>query len=742
MRRPLFLMCLCFVAATALLLSPRDIPEESAGLPADGEPVTITGKVCEKSRAGADTLSIEIKSVKQSVYVSATESWQNVPIEENLICEVTSLENIPMGSIVMLQGTFKRYENATNPGEFDSNRYYKSLGVVGKLTGVTVLEVGDDYSRMGEALYQIKCYFRNRLYRVFPEKEASIMTAMLLGDKQELDKGTKTLYMESGIIHILSISGLHITMIGMGIYKLLRRIGVPVKLSACVGTIILIVYGVLTGMSVSACRAIGMYLLRMLALVAGRTYDMLTALGVLAVVLVVQNPAQLGNAGFLLSFGSILGVGMLYPAILPENKGRLAKLSEPLLASGAITFFTLPIQLWFYYEVPLYSVLINWLVLPLVSVILFTGLAVMLLPGSGVVGTLTCIILQGYEWICELFGGLPHPTWNPGRPGKWQVGLYYGILVLLIGLYAGKKRVKKPKRKGGTVFVLLLISVGMLQFRIPENRVVFLDVGQGDGILLETDTGQVFLFDCGSSSRRKVGEDVLIPYLQYRGISHVDAVFLSHGDGDHSSGVKELLEQGEEEGISVGRLVLPDIKEDLCSRDFGELVSLSQENAVEITYMSVGEGMDNRDFSLLCLHPPKGYDGADSNGSSLCFYWKWKKSGMSLLLTGDVEGESEEMLLAEFKKNDIGQVTVLKVAHHGSKYSTSEAFLEQIKPQAAMISCGLNNSYGHPHEETLSRLKERNIPFLTTPEYGAVILKIGREVEISGFRRSAPAPTG
>lgn len=742
MRRPLFLLCLCFVAAMALLLSPGDAPQEIEGLPADGDRVTITGKVYEKNRAGKDTLSMKIKSLKQSFYVSATESWQNIPIEDNLICEVSSSEKLPMGSFVMLRGTFQKYEEANNPGEFDSAQYYRSLGIGGKLTDVTVLKVGEGYSLLGETLYRIKCYFRNRLYRVFPEKEASVMTAMLLGDKQELDKGTKTLYMESGIIHILSISGLHITMIGMGIYKLLRRIGVPIGISACVGTIILSIYGILTGMSVSACRAIGMYLIRMLALVTGRTYDMLTALGVLAVVLVVQNPVQLYNAAFLLSFGSILGVGMLYPIILPGMKGKLSKLLQPFLASSAIILFTLPIQLWIYYEVPVYSVFINWLVLPFVSVLMFTGLTVMLLPGTGLVGSLTCVILQGYEWICELFGRLPHPTWNPGRPEKWQVVLYYGILILLIAFHARKQLAKKPKRKAVIVFALVLIAVGILHIRIPGNKVTFLDVGQGDGILVETEGGQVFLFDCGSSSRKKVGEYVLIPYLKYRGIRHIDAIFLSHADGDHSSGIKELLERGAQEGIAVGRLILPDIRQELRQQEFGELISLGQENGMEIFYMTEGERMDNRDFSLLCLHPPKGYDGADSNGSSLCFYLKWKQNGMSLLLTGDVEEESEEMLLQKLEKYNIGQVTALKVAHHGSRYSTSEAFLEQIKPQVAVISCGRNNSYGHPHEETLLKLKERNIPIFTTQEYGAIILKIGREMELSGFRRVDRVPTG
>lgn len=242
---------------------------------------------------------------------------------------------------------------------------------------------------------------------------------------------------------------------------------------------------------------------------------------------------------------------------------------------------------------------------------------------------------------------------------------------------------------------------------------------------------------------------MLIPYLKYRGIRHIDAIFLSHADGDHSSGIKELLERGTEEGIAVGRLILPDIRQELRKQEFGELISLlqmsGQENGIAISYMSEGERMEVGGISILCLHPPKGYDAEDSNNCSQCFYLKWngkENAGMSLLLTGDVEGESEELLLQELKNYDIQQITALKVAHHGSKYSTSEAFLEQIKPQVAIISCGRNNSYGHPHEEILLKLKERNIQIFTTPDYGAIVMKIGREIELFGFRRPVPALTG
>lgn len=810
MRRALCMVCLCLVSLAALRLWMGDASdtreahlsaspegehllstaegELMCSIPEDGEHITVTGRV-----SGKDTKSFSIESVlrlseEQTESISehlfqqlsyAAVSRQTIPMDENLICEYDSPDAILLGSIVVVQGKFSAYSEATNPGEFDVSEYYHSLGVGGKLSDVTVLACSRKYSRWREVLWQLREDYKARLYRVFPPKEASVLTAMLLGDKEKLDKGIKELYRQNGIIHILSISGLHITMIGMSIYRLLRRWGVPVWLAALCGGCILCLYGVMTGMSVSACRAIGMYLIRMLAQVVGRTYDMLTALGVMAVMLVWQNPENLHNAGFLLSFGSILGIGWFYPALLPEErvgaprryepshrkrilKGLLGKwlqkLLQSMLASASITLFTLPIQLWFYYEVPVYSVFLNLLVLPLMSLLMFTGLIAMLLPGTGMVGTVTYLILQGYEWLCEGFEQLPFHMWNPGKPQAWQVVAYYLILLLIVlrtkkkvngnvnrktNGKASRKASRKVSRKADSgeyawKLCALTLAVIVLTLRIRTGTTVtFLDVGQGDGIVAETSSGEVFLFDCGSSNRSKVGEYVLLPFLKCKGIRQLDAVFVSHPDEDHCSGIVELLEFAEEEKIKIGQLVLPDIAEPMQENEFASLREAAE--GYTISYVGVGDAYEARGTEFLCLHPPKGCEEEDSNAYSLCFYVSSKDVSrkdeeFSFLLTGDVEGAGEELLLQELQKHGIDEVTVLKVAHHGSRNSSGEAFLQQIHPRIAIISCGRNNRYGHPHAETLRRLEQAGSTILATPEYGALSVEIGREIQVRGWR--------
>lgn len=825
MRRPLFMVCLCLVVLAAL----RSALFHSSGtdsLPSDEEWIIVTGKVYQK-----DTDSFSLKTIalseaqtkKQSEMISyVASSRQNIPFEYNLICEYDPGENlqdnaldmpsnsgyIPLGSTVTLQGVFHTFSSATNPGEFDVREYYQTQQIGGKLTDVTVLAVSSDYSEWKECLYQVRTYFSRRLYKVFPQKEASILAAMLLGDKEQLDKGVQELYKENGIIHILSISGLHITMIGMSIYRSLRKAGVPIWLAALGGGGILCLYGVMTGMSVSACRAIGMYLIRMLAEVVGRTYDMLTALGVLAAIMAWHNPANLQNAGFLLSFGSVMGVGWFYPALLPKEKGNVREKYEPckwkrkvkrawknaqrgllqsILAGTSITLFTLPIQLWFYYEVPVYSIFINLLVLPFMSTVMGTGMLVLLLPGTGILGTIPYLILQGYEVLCEWFDKLPFHSWNPGKPEVWQVVVYYLILFCIVCLreygtgllhwmnkkadgrrphgYLGNrtKRLQRYfgdriRRMGGLLWTpaMLTLAVILLSVHVRTGTTVtFLDVGQGDCIVMEMGSGEVFVFDCGSTGRSQVGEYVLLPFLKYKGIRYLDAVFVSHPDADHCNGIEELLGFASEEEIEIGQLVLPEIAESMKEDAFSDIVEDVQRGfPPRVVYISAGDSFATQGATFLCLHPPGGYEIEDANTYSQCFYveiygngknnivgggssriqedapGKEPASAFSLLLTGDVEGEGEALLLQELKDRDIINVTVLKVAHHGSRNATGEELLSQISPAYAVISCGRNNSYGHPHAELLERLDTVGTGILTTPEYGAIMVEIGNQIEI------------
>lgn len=763
MRRPLFAVCLCLVMFNVLRIVWDTSPGGKEGTIAslsltDGEEIFVTGRVYQK-----DSKYFYLDSVV--IQQTAASPQQSIPVKDNFIGEQGDWreEETPLlGSIVAVRGSFRSFQPASNPGEFDSAAYYRTIKIGGKLSDVEMLSRSDKYSMFKEALYALRKYWEERLYRIFPDKEASIMSTIILGNKAGLDSEIKELYQRNGIVHILSISGLHITMIGMGLYRILRKMEVPPWLAAAVGGGILICYGIMTGMGISAVRAVGMYLIRMLAEMTGRTYDMLTALGVMAALMTTTHPEYLQHSGFLLSFSSVMGIGTLFPALaLEKDRGeddggrnpisenifkRVCRkgqkhMKESALAGISITLSTLPVQLWFYYEVPVYSVLLNLLVLPFMSLLLMTGLTAMLVPGLGIAGTADCLILTGYEKLCECFDSLPFHTWNPGRPDWRQAAVYYGILLFVIGSAAERKNRGKRKKRPFRTMAILAAAVVFLGIRLPRgNTVVFLDVGQGDGICVQTDTGEVYLFDCGSSSRSQVGKYVLKPFLKYYGISRIDAVFLSHSDTDHCNGVMELLLNGREWGITVDTLVLYD-RESLAEM-LEELGILWQKNDADISeedicgtavaYIHAGDTWQSGAVSFTCLHPPAGYGTEGTNAASECFYVDFGDG--SLLLTGDVEGEGEELLLDELKSQGIKDITVLKTAHHGSRNSTSEEFLKQVSPAVSIISCGRNNRYGHPHEELLERMERMGGYIFKTAESGAVSLHFGKNgVEVYSY---------
>ena len=766
--RPLWAAALCLAAVTAVWLHfsspvPEDfsLKDDSGETLAEGEELTVTGRVYRletRSGYGREILQIYLDSVsiqreKPSGVVQA------IPISYSLICETQTDMSPLLGSVVQMAGNFSYFSHATNPGEFDSEQYYRILGVGGMLKKGVIQKSSVSYSALREGMYRLKRYFEERLYECFPQKEASILCTMLLGDKASLDSGVKEMYQRGGIAHILSISGLHITLIGMGIYRLLRRCGCPTVVSAVLGGVLLLFYGGLTGMGVSACRAIGMYLIRMLGECLGRTYDMMTALGVMGILMLVRQPEYLRHSGFLLSFGSICGIGVFMPAMsagladglrdrppaspaAPQAAGDVISAWCRKLASGgltallpgiSITLFTLPIQLFFFYEIPVYSVFLNLLVLPLMGIVMVTGLAVMLVPGLGFLGWICRLIFYVYEVLCGLFERLPGHTWTAGCPSLWQIAVYYGVILMVIAVGSRCRMRWKALALAGAAAVLgIRLQSGLM--------VTFLDVGQGDGICLRTQGGEIYLFDGGSSSESRLGKYTLIPFLKYYGIDRVDAIFLSHPDMDHCSGILELLEDGADNGIAIGRLVLPSIDEPRRREELGSLLDAAQEctqkQPVAVSWMAAGTSWNSGSTRFTCLHPPREYDGEGANAYSECFYVT--EGDFSMLLTGDVEGAGEDLLMEELERRGIRDITVLKVAHHGSRNSTREGLLEILNPQLSVISCGEGNSYGHPHEELLDRLAQTETTVLQTPGTGAVQLRVdGKRLKIRRFLGSA-----
>ena len=749
---------------------------------------------------------------------------------ENILCYLR--EGVPepeIGSLVILKGTLKNFQQPTNPGQFNAPFYYQILRISFRLNQAEIQVKSDRFYKISEGLYQLRRKAGSKMDALLPEQEASVMKTMLLGEKGILDEEIKGLYQRNGIAHILAISGLHISMIGMGLYQLLRRAGLKIRLSAILASMVIVLYGMMTGFAVSAIRAIAMFLLQMLAQILGRTYDRITALAVAAVLVLVEQPLYLFHSGFQFSFLCVLGISLILPVLGNVRKGK--KLFEGI----ALMAVTLPVYLGVFYQIPVYSMFLNFIVLPMMSILMGAGivmiLAAFLCTPLGIPAAwLITGILMVYERLGLFTEQLPYHYWTPGCPAKWQLAVYVAILIIIAALgrtkrkamlyqrdcihkdcihrrggcakgilqgdmrrhevlqyegsqYEGSqhgipnKRIRRIACHGGKwisaygipvgiCWGLLLLGVVILAWRFrPELQVTFLDVGQGDCIFLQTENGDSYLTDGGSSSVSKVGKYRMIPFLKYQGASQIKAVFVSHADSDHCNGIAELLEQAELEGIRVENLVLTDIADECRSEGYEELVELAGQNGITVQFLHEGQQLQDGELLFQCLHPSKGYRAEDLNETSMVLLVTYRE--FSMLLTGDVQGAGEEHLTQELQdwkepgvtqmqdvirisgeeesiederieeqieekrpQNKMGanhtetELTILKVAHHGSKNSTSEEFLKAANPKLAIISCGEGNRYGHPHEETLERLEKADVPWFCTKDYGAITVTV------------------
>ena len=268
-----------------------------------------------------------------------------------------------------------------------------------------------------------------------------------------------------------------------------------------------------------------------------------------------------------------------------------------------------------------------------------------------------------------------------------------------------------------------------------------LDVGQGDGIYMKSPSGTTYFFDGGSSDVRQAGKYRIESFLAYKGTGTLDYVFISHGDSDHMNGIREMIERGPL-GISVRHLVLP--RKEVWDDSLASLARLAGEKGTEVLIMKPGQSIRDGRLSLLCMHPGSRYGNEPGNAASMCIWARY--AGFDMLFTGDVEGAGEAELTgflretkAEREKEGFdGVLEILKVAHHGSKNSTAEEFLTETDPVYGFISAGRNNRYGHPHEETVERLKERGCRLFCTQTDGAVTVRTdGVQMYLSVFVSSA-----
>lgn len=674
----------------------------------------------------------------------------------SVLCYLNEDSEFPaVGEKIRVFGEGKAADPARNPGVFDHQLYCRAKGISGIIYADGYTGMGGKAHIVSDSLYRIRRQLSGRLKLIALPEDAGILSAVLLGEKEDLDSAVYELYRKNGISHLLAISGLHISIVGLGIWKLFRKGGAGFWISGIFAGGFLIAYGMMVGSGPSVVRAVSMAGLSFLAAAAGRTYDLPTAMCIPALGLLLTHPYLLTQASFQLSFLAV--ISLVYPGRLFSARGETFFTNEKFSAAASAFFVSLSLQMvtapvvcWHSFGIPVYGVFLNLLVIPLMTYVVLSGfiglgLSFLSVSAGGAMLGGAHYILKLYEVVCNGIGKLPGAELVLGQPEVWKIGCYYGLVVSGAIIYergmkiAEKFHEKKHKskekseesvlnlwktrilidRKHRLVFLCaawLLAFFFLLPSRPAGLSVTFLDVGQGDGIVLRF-ASRTILVDCGSSQQKSVGEKVLVPYLRSQGVTYVDLAVMTHGDQDHINGIRYLLEHPES-GIRLGGLMMPKAGNDEI---YGKMAELAKEQEIPVYYAAAGDRIENiagKGMYMECLSPEGEEKFSDRNEESLVFRVTYDR--FSMMLTGDLETGGEENLVGS---GVLSPVTVLKAGHHGSATSSGESFLEKLSPEITVLSYGRKNRYGHPAKEVKERLGNIGSEILETGISGAVMIE-------------------
>ena len=679
-------------------------------------------------------------------------------LEDDTVVE--SIEGIygQVGDGIQLVGTISEFHDYGNPGRMNTVMSNKAKGICGRamISKYSLVIEPRQEKSLARLAEQVRNKYEEYMAQAMPKQDAAAIFAMLFGGYQGIRPELLEAFTVTGIVHILSVSGSHITLMAGTANIVGRFLHMSPRATAVLATGVILFYSLLAGAIPPVIRSALMGILTLLALTAGRERDAQHILGLVALGLLLYSPLWLFDISFQLSFGAT--AGLLYLA--PPLRERLRKILPVFVADSlAVTIgaqlSVLPIIAWYFNVLSLSSLLANLVIAPIVEWIivagLLAGLLASLLPLAGKVIFLLASVVLGlvYElsrWVAALPGSqiyMPTFSW-------WGGMLYYmGLGWLVIGDEHRKRLMpcvgskyllamgqKLRSSKGWqAVFLLGMLAVIFCYWQIwcnnKEMQVHFIDVGQGDSALVITPHGRAFMVDTGGvrEGSYDIGSRVDVPYLLHYGVEKLDYIFLTHAHDDHAGGVKGILTKIPVGAIGIGHEGAGDYLQAFGTGELGKIKKL-------LVPLQEGSSIELDGVRIDMLYSPESRKVQESQlqatGNEFSNLIRVSYGEASFLFTGDLIAEQEQQVLAN--GTNVAS-TVLKVGHHGSRTSSSQEFLTAVNPVWAVISCGYNNSFGHPHKEILNRLTScTKAEILRTDQQGAIVFRTdGKSIKVESF---------
>ena len=648
------------------------------------------------------------------------------------------VESLPrIGDTLTAYGTVRLPHAIHNPGQIDTELLLRSQGITATLLagkgGITVTQSLEDsetsvWVRVLRNLAEVREHYLSSMRAVMPKEDAAAIFAMLFGGYQGLKPELLEAFTTTGIVHILSVSGSHISLLAAVMAWLGSFFRLPKVVRVVMVIAAITVYSLLAGLVPPVLRSALMGGLTFLALALDREKDARRLLIFTGLLMLMVSPILLYHISFQLSFAAT--AGLLYA--VPPVRGWLQSRHVPaFMAAGlAITFAahasTLPILAWYFNQLSLSAFLANIVIVPIVEVIIIIGIMAGLLafavPLAGRIVYAGDSILLGlvYElarWMAAMPGSM---IWIPSLEWPFVV-FYYLALASLVLKSSWRQQVmawlKEKKRYIAFLSaVFIAFSVGYKLSQPDKITLNAIDCQQGDALMLRTVHGKVALFDCGGERNGNepgafnTGERIIVPYLRHYGIHEVDAIFLTHAHADHAGGAGAVLRH-----MPVGIVYTADEGRDAYAQSMG--LGSNDRLLTKLHLAREGDVFDLDGVRIEVVYAPAITAKGQETGNEASNVYRISYGQASFLITGDLTKENEQVILEQGKSI---HSTVLKVGHHGSNTSSSEEFLQAVAPSYAVISVGAGNSFGHPKQEVLNRLQKMDIRVFRTDQNGEI----------------------
>lgn len=631
--------------------------------------------------------------------------------DEKVLVSLNSDEKLKIYDYYKITGRLSTPFKAGNPSQFDYGNYLRNFSVYSVFYGkqnIKPIKINTKLTDKEKALQWINDY-REKIISIhsnyLKSPNLEILGGIVFGDDAvSPPENIKHSFINSGLLHILAASGMNVAFIFSFFFFFLKLLRVNYKVNISIGIIMILVYSLMTGLGASVIRATFMLVFVLIGKLIDRDAHSVSLLAFVAFLMLLYNPMYINDVGFQLSFVVTFGLLIMTPHLI-KFKNRILDyivgiISIPIIAQ----LWVIPIQVFYFNNISIYSVFANIMSVPLLSIISFGGFISSLIAPitpqiickifDFVLNPLLSILVN----ISDFWGNLPHSTFQTSHPSILQIMLYYLILLVITSLM--NENIRKNYAKKLKILLFLLFAILSLTFISLSNNnleITAFDVGNADSFLIKTPENKYMIIDtakAGYNGGKSVAEILILKYLLDRGIKEIDTIIITHFDNDHCGGAIDLIN-----GIKINKIYVNDLKHK--SMQAQEIYNAASAKNIELVLAQNNQEIYNKN-DLIIKNYISSFKDVGDNEKSILTLITYKNFRM--LFTGDAGINT----LNELKNIIPTPITVLKVGHHGANGVINKKLFEYFNPKISLISVG-ENKFGHPSIYTIEILNKSRI---------------------------------